>query len=360
MPLRAFLDGQEIISIGYADDQWLKLKQKISSGSTLVLPCCNQHGFVRKSSKGLKHFVHAKSENVCDWKPETAEHLRAKVEIITACEANGWKAIPEFSETDWRADVLAVKDEHRIAFEVQWSRQTLEETLLRQQRYKDANVRGCWFFRIPPKGMRSYEHSIYASKETPSFQISKNDEGNMIVNLSNRTYSLQNFVDSLLNRKIRFCENYHLQPEQEVEINIFETECWKCKNPQHLYTVSPNLLSVCTNDMYVMSSLWSSDDMDKSPAIVAAVREIMQSPEGVDIKIGEVKNRYSKTISESYLSHGCYYCDAIFGDFFLSSTKAYGADAPDRKIFKRVVNLGTVKHEGAHWCYSENGLFCEH
>lgn len=360
MPLRAFLDGQEIISIGYSDDQWMELKQQISEGSSLRLPCCSQPGFLRKSSRGLKHFVHAKSENVCDWKPETTEHLWAKVEIVKACQANGWKAIPEFFENDWRADVLAIKNESRIAFEVQWSRQTLEETMLRQQRYKDANVRGCWFFRVPPKGMRSHDHSIYASKETPSFQILKNDEGDIIVSLSNRTHSLQNFVGSLLNRKIRFCENYRLQPKQEVEINIFETDCWKCKKLQHLYTVSQNLLSVCAHDMYVMGSLWSSDDMDKSPAIVAAVRNIMKSPEGADIKIGEVKHRYSKTINGQYLSHGCYYCDAIFGDFFLTTEKAYGSNAPDRSIFKRVVDLGTVKHEGAHWCYSENGLFCEH
>jgi competence CoiA-like predicted nuclease len=360
MPLRAFLDGVEIISIRYADDQWAQLKKEVAAGCFLTLPCCNQPGFLRQSSKGLKHFVHSKSENVCDWKPETTEHLWAKVEIVRACEANGWKSIPEFSENDWRADVLAIKNENRIAFEVQWSRQTMEETLLRQQRYKDANVRGCWFFRIAPKQMRDYEDSIHASKETPSFRLSKNDEGNLIVTLSNRTTNLQNFVADLLNRKIRFCTNYRLQPKQEVEINVFETECWRCKKSQHLYTVSQTLLSMCTYEMYLMGSLWSSDDLDKSPAIVAAVRDIMQSSEAHDIKVGEVKMRYSKTINGQYLSHGCYYCDAIFGDFFLTTEKAYGSNAPDRKIFKCVVDFGTITHEGAHWCYSENGTFCEH
>ncbi len=33
--------------------------------------------------------------------------------------------------------------------------------------------------------------------------------------------------------------------------------------------------------------------------------------------IGIIKTRYSKTIHESYLSNGCYYCDALQGDFFI-------------------------------------------
>lgn len=33
--------------------------------------------------------------------------------------------------------------------------------------------------------------------------------------------------------------------------------------------------------------------------------------------IGMIKTRYSKTIHESYLSNGCYYCDALQGDFFI-------------------------------------------
>ena len=78
-------------------------------------------------------------------------------------------AIPEFSEADWRADVLAVQGGKRIAFEVQWSRQTYEETSLRQERYKASNVRGCWLFRIAPKEMLDYDKTSVADKEIPAF-----------------------------------------------------------------------------------------------------------------------------------------------------------------------------------------------
>jgi len=49
------------------------------------------------------------------------------------------EAKTEVSGPDWRADVLATKTDRgkliRLAFEVQWSPQTLEETAARQAKY---------------------------------------------------------------------------------------------------------------------------------------------------------------------------------------------------------------------------------
>lgn len=178
MPLRAYLNDREIVSIDLSDDEWAKLKTDIKSNkSVLTLPCCGQDGYLRISSKGLKHFVHSKSANLCDYASESPEHLRAKVAIMEACRENGWEAIPEFSEKDWRTDILAVQGQKRIAFEVQWSKQSYEETKYRQERYKESNVRGCWFFRIvPPKRclimikalllIRIFRHSKYPKMST--------------------------------------------------------------------------------------------------------------------------------------------------------------------------------------------------
>ncbi len=357
MPLRAFLNGQEIISLEYSDSEWTELKDKIKKNNNqLTLPCCNQAGFLRTSIKGLKHFVHAKSGNVCDWKPETPEHLRSKIEIVKACHENDWKAIPEFSEKDWRADVLAIKNEMRIAFEVQWSKQTMEDTKFRQQRYKESNVRGCWFFRTLPK-VSKFDSSILVDKEIPSFEIHKDEIGEIMVNFTNDRIPLKDFVTKLLKRNIKHCEHYRLQPKQEVEIVIYETSCWKCKKLQHGFTVDQHLKTICNKDMYLMGSMWDGDDIDKHPVILSAVKEIMKSEK--DIKIGQVKRRYSKTIESSYLSNGCYYCDVIFGDFYLSSEKLDGLHDSNSRTFKRTLDLGIIKQEGQHWCHSTTNEFCE-
>lgn len=360
MPLRAYVDNEEIISIDQTDEEWNDLKKRLKSKeSSLILPCCKKEGFLRKSSKGLKHFVHSKSDNTCDWKPESPEHLRAKIEIIEACKENGWKAIPEFSGTNWRADVLAIQNEKKIAFEVQWSKQTFEETKFRQERYKESNVRGCWFFRIAPKELRSYDDSLEADNEIPAFKIFKDENSNIIAQLKQTQLPLKSLVDSLLKRKLKYCELVRIKPKQEVTIVFFETSCWKCKKPQHCYTVEQSLLTVCNQDFYLMGSLWDSDDIDKTPNVYEAVKQYLKSEKGKHLKVGQLKKRYSKTVHDNYLSHGCFYCDAIFGDFYLITEKIEGQNDSNSIRYKGEINLGEIQEEGKHWCISENGHFCE-
>jgi competence protein CoiA len=72
--------------------------------------------------------------------------------IVEAARANGWHAKAEFdglsSDSEpWSADVLLTKGSVRIAIEVQWSKQSQEETARRQSRYASSGVRGLWLFR---------------------------------------------------------------------------------------------------------------------------------------------------------------------------------------------------------------------
>lgn len=360
MPLRAYINNEEIISIEQTDEQWKDLKKRLKDKkASLILPCCKQEGFLRTSSKGLKHFVHSKSGHVCDWESESPEQLRAKIEIIEACKENGWKAIPEYSETNWRADVLAIQNKKRIAFQIQWRQQTLEEIKSCQKKYIKSNVRGCWFFRSAPKELRNYDETLIADKEIPAFKIFKDENSNIIAQLKQTQLPLKSLVDSLLKRKLKFCEHIRLKPKQEITIVFFKTNCWKCKKTQYCYTVEKNLQTVCNQNFYIMSSMWDSDDIDKNPKIYEAVKQFLKSKNGEHIKVGQLKKRYSKTVRNNYLSHGCFYCDAIFGDFYLSTEKLNGQNALNSIRYKTEINLGTIKEEGQHWCFSENGQFCE-
>lgn len=324
MPLRAYIEDKEIVSIDLNDEEWSALKARLKAKEiVLTLPCCGQEGFLRTSNRGLKHFVHLKSANPCDWKPESAEHLKAKVAIMEACREQGWDAIPEFSEADWRADVLAVQGGKRIAFEVQWSRQTYEATRLRQERYKASNVRGCWFFRIAPKEMSDYDKTLVADKETPAFKIFKDENSNILAQVGKVQMPLKALISNLLARKLKFCEHIRMAPKQKITIIFFEMKCWKCGTLQYCYTVEPSLKSVCNCDFDVERSSWDDHDIDKHPGVYAAVQDFLQTEEGRQLKVGPVKKRYSRTVADSYLSHGCYYCDAIFGDFHLIEEKLY-------------------------------------
>jgi hypothetical protein len=158
---------------------------------------------------------------------------------------------------------------------------------------------------------------------------------------------------------LKFCEHLTLKPKQEVTIVFFDTSCWKCHKPQQLWTVEKNLATICNQEFYLMGSMWNNDDIDKNPKIYDAIKQFLQTEKGKDLKIGQLKERYSKTVNEKYLSHGCFYCDTIFGDWFLNTEKMYAQNDPNCIRFKSEIEFEKTIEVGQHWCYSDNGEFCE-
>lgn len=375
MPLRAFIDNEEVISIEKTNEEWIELKNKVKSKkSILTLPCCGQEGFLRTSSNGLNHFVHQKSDKNCNWKPESPEHLKAKIEIIEACKLNGWKAIPEYSEANWIADVLAIKNDKRIAFEIQWSKQTYETTKFRQARYQDSNVRGCWFFRTVPIELRDSDGSIIADQKIPLFKISKDENSDIVAHLGKSLLPLKKLADKLLKRKLKFCKSFRLNPNQKIEIIFFDTVCRKCKKPQKCYTVGQNqhFSSICHKEFDLFETLRSTvgrEDykcyyLDTDPIVYDSVQQFLNSSGGKDYKIGPLRGSYDKYKKSHLTYHGCFNCDAIFyGDYLVFEKQ----EAQMHNIDKITIEMGLEGQsyfkdyplKGHHWCYSEDGNFCE-
>ncbi len=71
-------------------------------------------------------------------------------------------------------------------------------------------------------------------------------------------------------------------------------------------------------------------------------------------KIGTLKKRYSKTRRESYLSNGCFHCDAIMGNFFIFEYLVeYCGDLPDPiHRFEYIYGSGGP-YIGSEWYFHE-------
>ena len=198
MPLRAFVDGKEVIASVLSDTEWETLRQKVQSEKlTVVLPCCDRAGYLRRSRLGTRHFAHKRAADDaaprCDMEGETMEHLKAKADIVNACQRAGYRAAPEIPGEGWRADVLATppNGSGHIAFEVQWSFLRLEDCIFRQDRYARAAVRGCWFFRNPPpQWVRDSDigPELKAKRELPLFHLWVNADRSFSVSPFRRSF----------------------------------------------------------------------------------------------------------------------------------------------------------------------------
>jgi hypothetical protein len=356
MPLRAVVNNEEqILAPLLTCEEWSALNQRVKlKEEELRLPCCGNIAYMRTSKHGLNHFVH-KERDTCTSAPETWQHLKAKHEIVLACRAAGYEAITEIAGDGWRADVLATRGNTKIAFEVQWSRQTWEETLKRQQKYSKANIRGCWLFKQPPQ--------CEANQTIPFFKLEVDEEAATVVfNPTGYKYThgksqripLKDFIGLLLSGKLKFCEMIRALPRQTVRIVFIEIECWKCHKPHHIYYV--NDLSTRCGDTIEVDCFNSQ--------IVSTVIQHLKTGQFPQLKVGYIKERYSRTVQYSYMSFGCPHCDAIVGDFFLRHDILLQAPYLEEEAVAILEKEMILKLEeimpvsNPHWCFPENGQFC--
>lgn len=175
MPIRALSQGKEFTAPLLNDAEWESLRAQYRNRTVeLTMPCCPAKCFPRVSKLGTRHFAHIGTRD-CNWKPETPDHIAIKSVIAISCDKAGWLVKPEARrgesialdsspqhshqtlafEDDWRADVLTwagngADTKTKIAFEIQWSKQSLADTRERQAKYARDGVRCFWLFRALP------------------------------------------------------------------------------------------------------------------------------------------------------------------------------------------------------------------
>lgn len=328
MPLRC-VDGEaELAAYKMTDPEWDELRQKNSRFKHLKMHCCDAGVTLKTSSLGTKFFAHLR-KGECVTQPETAEHLFAKSLVASALSGTEWNARTEVSgETSegerWVADVLAEKGEKRVAIEIQWSPQSLEETKRRQARYKQSRVRGLWLLRRPTQ--------LLIEQETPAFLLVVDvKEKRAIVKLpSDRFFGLLNtdaklasdefwsqevelhtFVKGALNGALKWAPG--LNEVIPVELEVAYQQCWKCqKSTTIVFSVLFRVDLVYPGARRVAVRLSQFDSPIEKKLLADALA-------GVDLRahgIGQIKDRYSRSVGEAYLSNGCVHCDALQGAFY--------------------------------------------
>jgi hypothetical protein len=353
VPLRAVIETtqESVIAPFLTDAEWAALQHEVQAGnSRLILPCCSSRAYLRTSARGLKHFAHLPNQSDCESAHrETLEHLRAKAEIALACREHGYQVFIEYPYGDWRADVYAEKNGGKLAFEVQWSPQTLEETERRHERYKRDRVRDCWFFRkMPPNYAPNHELAAFPLAVDAAEATGVNFKRKFGADLNSiETYALRDFAGFLLTSKIRFCSQGKAKPTQTFDIVFFYRQCYRCKQPAYFYYVD-NPISDCGMELDLKPA--QRVKLGFTQAVRTAVQQFLSSDEGRLIHVSEDGNRFR-----------CPHCDAPQKDTHIvewieSVRRGMWYTA---KQIKRELTLSIpMTVEFPHWCFPQNGEFC--
>ncbi len=279
-------------------------------------------------------------------------HDLVQQRILTICTSLGLQAKTEFSGKGWRADVFVSTQTQNYAFEIQLSPQTLKKTQERQAKYIRDGIIGCWLFeKEPAKQIKELEN-------LPIFKIKQKDN-DLFVSLKDRkTLPLDVFIHDFLFDKIKFCHT--IKPLPYVEIHFLEMKCYKCGEINHIYYIAP-FQSACNTIINHSESMWVSKKLSFHPDILKQIQTYTNSEQGKSIHLASIKERYSSTVQDSYMSFGCNNCDSLFGDFFVHEAimdALYGYGIVDRYKFKVDFDLN-LQQNIPHWCHPGESDFCE-
>ncbi len=227
MPLSAILNDSPIYAYRLSPKEWAALKQQ---DSKLRFSCCTANVILKRSPLGTQFFAHARKGN-CSTAPETAEHLQAKDTIARTSIAVGWDAATEVRGVtpdgcEWVADVMISRGNVRLAFEVQWSPQTYEDTLERHKRYEMSGVRALWLMR--------QKNIPNPSRDLPAFRLILDDQKRLQVGIDWNTefnsadtwVGLAEFVQGALRKSLvwRPLEG----SRRNAKMSGYLRECWNC------------------------------------------------------------------------------------------------------------------------------------
>jgi len=276
-------------------------------------------------------------------------HDKVKYEVAQICRELGYEVREEYKGNDWRADVLVLANNQMYAFEIQTSAQSLKRTLERQEKYIRDVVVGCWLFEKEPKQNEELEH-------LPLFKLNNNND-QLTVSLKDRKeLPLNLFLRDFLQDKIRFSEK--LSPH-EIEVRFIEFHCWKCKLKNHIYYIG-NFISPCNAELFDGDiEMWDSEKLIFDPQIKDKV--LSYAEKNKELNMATIKERYSRTINDSYMSFGCSECDSIFGDWFVHEAVIetwYGDGVIDKMIIQTEDTSLDLQVEIPHWCHPGDCDFC--
>ncbi|WP_221091189.1 competence protein CoiA [Deinococcus aquaedulcis] len=348
MPLRALLDGADLNAWNQETETWATLKQTYRQRQLRTV-CCDQPAVPKTSSLGTFFFAH-RQRGDCTSASETPEHLLAKSVIAQAAQDAGWHVVTECRGVTpegevWIADVLVQKGDHRIAFEVQWSPQTLADTVARQARYKQSGVRGLWLKRRRARERVPFEDETYDQDATPIFGL-QHDESHFSVQPFD--VPLRDFVQGALSRQLL----YWPRGVQSARLGVTTTAltCWRCKRETNVI-IDVHLAHPRHPEIYLLRN-WDEGGMwsGESP-VKQLLADVFTAERRRMLHLGAIKPRASKTVRQTYLSQGCAHCDALQGDFFIMEAQheayADGSARPPQQWWPVRFDFSTVG--GAEW-----------
>jgi hypothetical protein len=361
MPLRALVDGVDIVAPVVSDLAWSRIcSDARGKRSEIRMVCCGALGRPRVSSSGLRHFYHRPGVGRCEWAAESVPHLSAKASIAVAASSLGFRVETEAVGDGWRADVLVSDGPKKIVFEVQYSRQGVEDYDERSERYARDGANVCWLVRHSDALAKwvgvvaPFDAFGLAVGDGASLSVDTSGLGGS-VGMGSRLRPIDTFVTAYLSDRLRRVATFVQLLEPDAVVRFFATRCGWCQSPCHMYYVDAHWLASCScfpirdvrGPRHDGTAAWLEFDSD----VMRVARSFADSVQG--LRLGVVVSSYG-----GYM-FTCPTCSRLYrGRDYLRDVLNYArthfpvvAEVPVRlERMVRERSLLRSEYSVLHWC----------
>ena len=252
------------------------------------------------------------------------EFMAALVEV---CENEGWEYKKYYKTKGWNADILISIGNSRIAFSVYKSVENAAESLSLMER---DGVKGFGLL------LSSKDNSI---PRIPCFTLHRFTD-TIEVTITKNSLSIDSFIKKVLENKIEHLTKVNITA---VDVMFEQIECWRCHQP-HFVFITRYLVDETGTRHNEYDPSWVHDwdkgfnipNLRFGDEILDLVRQYIVNHPEKGIVMGEVKERYSRTMERSYMSFGCPNCDAIVGNHYLNDLEIDLIYETDEKKMNRI------------------------
>lgn len=225
--------------------------------------------------------------------------------IQEICKKEGWSYHLNYKGKEWKADIVIEQPSSKFAINICKCPRNIET------KYKimlEDNTFGCWLL-LP------VDRYVDFNRNTPCFMLSETNEQIEVTLYSTYYYDkgvsieIKDFIDSLIKGKIKKANKMIVKYAEVIFINY---TCWKCRSYNHVYYIK----SLQSKEGVIITDV-EDDKIKFNPQLIEAIKSHIENNKEKNIRLGEIKQRYSKSMDESYTSFGCINCNNIFGKIFV-------------------------------------------
>lgn len=230
-------------------------------------------------------------------KRATQEKISNITEIlISLANEQGWIIKKKQKGVNWKADLFVETGSEKIAVRIENPGRSPGDEW---DAMKQAGIRGLWL-----GGVSGY----YDDKEMPPFFDVETVDSTCQVPLHDEvSVPLKDFF-------LAFVSNTLIQQEtvtaSAIKVRFVPETCYKCGAEHYFYFVL---------GCYEGDNFYANSEIDLfDPSVIRCIEKyICEHPE-FGYRMGQIRDRHSNTMNQSYMSFGCPECDALVGDHYVN------------------------------------------